>query len=649
MAKPIKINIVTELSGTGLTAARKQLDELEKKLPSTTEGVTKHGLAHRTMGELSGNAGTKIQELSQKFTSQLGPAGGAAQKVVAGITDKLSGMSLGSVAAIGGIAALGLAMFKIGESGVDSFTKLSAEVRQFNKTAGTTSEQSSVLVKIANDLGLSTDSMAAGFARLSKNAGGSGQALADAGVQIGKTKDGAYDAWKTLGNVADAFAATDDQSKKAAIGNAAFGRGWTQLTGVLKGGRQNLEEVKKEAERLGLVMSDADNKAALKLKVSMNEFHESLTGVKIEIGRGIVPSLADMTSGLTNISEHMNTATRGAVDLSKVASLAFTGMTLGLNKALGAFAKHKDAQKELQAQTEASTAASEGLVSIYDDEGEVIDAATVATTANKEAQKRAADATKDYEDQVKKATQATNDMADAQRAAAGVGLSMESAQLAVTAALHDQMQKTADLDTAIKDHGTQSEEARAAQADLAQQTIATKQTFIAQADAAVTLATNQAAANGHAITAAEKAAIQRQEYQNLADGLAPGSPLQEYLRGLITNLNNIPTSKHISVDIEQNYHSTGINGTGGVTVRAAGGPLHEDQASIVGENGPELFVPNQSGKVVNARDAKKMLDGSDASGGTVNNFHNTIYMQNGASAKDVVDEMAWQVRTRRIV
>jgi phage-related minor tail protein len=64
--------------------------------------------------------------------------------------------------------------------------------------------------------------------------------------------------------------------------------------------------------------------------------------------------------------------------------------------------------------------------------------------------------------------------------------------------------------------------------------------------------------------------------------------------------------------------------------RAAGGPVMANKPYVVGEQGPELFVPNSAGSIMTNASMNKNADGGSGMGATVNN----TYITNNISAID---------------
>ncbi len=76
-------------------------------------------------------------------------------------------------------------------------------------------------------------------------------------------------------------------------------------------------------------------------------------------------------------------------------------------------------------------------------------------------------------------------------------------------------------------------------------------------------------------------------------------------------LDGIP--KRVSIEIHTNYTSSGTmargsgDGPSSFGARASGGPVDQGTPYIVGEHGPELFVPDGSGDVINNSDTRQMM------------------------------------------
>jgi len=152
---------------------------------------------------------------------------------------------------------------------------------------------------------------------------------------------------------------------------------------------------------------------------------------------------------------------------------------------------------------------------------------------------------------------------------------------------------------------------------------------LSQAAAAAKLAEDQAKAEGKTLDAAEAARIQIAELEKVAQQLAPNDPLRHRLNQYINELNTIPAKKRTDVSIYETTYRTVVErirqvresggsdaglslgaitaNPGGQLRRAGGGPVHAGNAYVVGERGPELFVPTMDGSIVPSRSLMESL------------------------------------------
>jgi len=142
--------------------------------------------------------------------------------------------------------------------------------------------------------------------------------------------------------------------------------------------------------------------------------------------------------------------------------------------------------------------------------------------------------------------------------------------------------------------------------DLAKAENEVYENALRQAAAAAQLAADTAKASGEQLTAAETAKIQAEELQRVADTLDPGSPLRAQLAAYIGQLNAIPreVTTTFRTIIEEARITAGTQsgmGSGRTSVtypgRAMGGFVAQNTPYLVGENGPELFIPTGAGRI----------------------------------------------------
>jgi hypothetical protein len=139
--------------------------------------------------------------------------------------------------------------------------------------------------------------------------------------------------------------------------------------------------------------------------------------------------------------------------------------------------------------------------------------------------------------------------------------------------------------------------------DLAKAENEVYENALRQAAAAAQLAADTAKASGEQLTAAETARIQADELSKIAAQLDPGSPLRAQLAAYISDLNAIPREiTTVLTTVQQAYQQSpgfmpGMNLETPLGRRAMGGFVAQHTPYIVGENGPELFIPAGAGRI----------------------------------------------------
>lgn len=160
---------------------------------------------------------------------------------------------------------------------------------------------------------------------------------------------------------------------------------------------------------------------------------------------------------------------------------------------------------------------------------------------------------------------------------------------------------------ALKEHGAKSDDVRRSVLDY-------RDSLSQAATAAVNAAEQDRKAHGQAaLTVQEKVGIQIAELGKLRDTLAPGSPLRQVVEDYINRLKAVPTDllTRLRVQIDSNGVAVVRNDKGEITLKtfATGGRPPVDFPSLVGERGPELFIPDRAGTIIPNNELNRFLAG----------------------------------------
>jgi len=189
------------------------------------------------------------------------------------------------------------------------WVKTSVEVAdQANKTAqkiGLSTEALTGFQYAAKLADVDSEALQTSLVKLSKNmaaaAAGSG-AQSAAFAQLGITTQDANGKLRgvdsVLLDVAERFAAMEDGAQKAALAQEIFGKTGANLIPFLNQGRDGIEQLRAEAEKLGIVIKGDTAKAA-------EEFNDNLTRVKAASSGAANALIAEMLPSLNRISSAM--------------------------------------------------------------------------------------------------------------------------------------------------------------------------------------------------------------------------------------------------------------------------------------------------------------------------------------------------------
>lgn len=612
--------------------------EIVVKIDGDTKGLEKAvDKADDTLGKLGGGAdkaGGKLGGLGDKAgglaKDHLGPLGDAADMAGVGLD------GVGNGAMVAGAAVAGMATFVAG--GVQKLGEMTAEVRKFKDSSGATWEESSRLVAVFDDMGVSADTGAAAMARLAKNVDAG--KFEDFGVQVVRAKDGTIDMVATLGAAADAMNSTTDPAKRAAMGTALFGKSWAELMPVLQQGSGGIRQAMGDVADYQIVTEESAAKQR-EMSLAVDDLQDAIGGLQMALASDLIPELAKMASQGAAVVNMLNSMT------AKIGGL---GTFLAAMNPVSAWQSLQDGEEAIADVGDAAVDTEENVKAFAAAEREAGEAARILTAR----QKDAADAAKELGDQVKIQEDKVRGLHEATLGIVGVQLSYESATRSSTAAAIELATKTEELRVARNTYGLESPQAVEAQLAYEGALGGSKEAADKLAQATVEQARQQAIATGLTFTAEQASIVYRDSLVKIRD--AAGDPaLVEGMNGLIglvdTSATSAGTAALQAMAMEAAFRKAAAVAAGAITVassgqiltsadaaeralsgRAMGGPA--SGAVLVGERGPEQVILPEGSRVVPNHAMR-----SSSSGGI------TVNVATNASPWAIAREIDWLMRT----
>lgn len=188
------------------------------------------------------------------------------------------------------------AIFNWAKSTVSTFRTVGAEVLKLSRITGTNVETASKLRFIAQQSGIDAGKLSKSFVLLSKNI--SSGAVAKLGIDLKGANGKMLPLDATLSKLADKFAKLPDGVAKNTLAVKLFGKTGTDLIPLLNKGSAGIEELKKKAQELGIVLTEDDAKALKEATKNQRLWQASLEALKVRIGRDVLPIANSLTTGL---------------------------------------------------------------------------------------------------------------------------------------------------------------------------------------------------------------------------------------------------------------------------------------------------------------------------------------------------------------
>jgi hypothetical protein len=229
------------------------------------------------------------------------------------------GAAVGAAAVAAGTALA--VMVKQSINSMDDLTKLAQSV-------GTTTEELSALTYAADLSGVSQDNLGTALTRLTKNASDAAQGIGEAqkgfnalGISVKDAEGNLKSSDQLLQEVAGKFAQFEDGANKTALAVNLFGKSGADLIPLLNAGAEGIQDMKDEAEELGLTFDQDAGKAA-------EAFNDNLTRL-IAVKDGLVNRIAqELLPSLVSLTDRFFESAKGGDRLDKIARSAATGVKL---------------------------------------------------------------------------------------------------------------------------------------------------------------------------------------------------------------------------------------------------------------------------------------------------------------------------------
>lgn len=184
------------------------------------------------------------------------------------------------------------------------------ELVKASQKTGIAVEQLSALRFAADLSDVSFDSLVGGLGKFAKGLAGlqnttgqQGKAFAALGIETRNADGSIRPMHDLLLSVAERFSKTRDGAEKTAVAMSLFGRGGAALIPLLNEGSAGIGRMEEQAAALGMTFSEKDALAASEFHDSLKVLHAGMLGFEFSVGKKVIPTLTDLSVSLAVLTE----------------------------------------------------------------------------------------------------------------------------------------------------------------------------------------------------------------------------------------------------------------------------------------------------------------------------------------------------------
>jgi hypothetical protein len=181
---------------------------------------------------------------------------------------------------------------------VGEYQHIAGEVRSLSKVMDGTPEQISVISFAARRFGIDSAQLSLGIRTLSKGLVSNSDTIKSLGIEYRDSNGRLLPTIDIINNLADRYKTLPSKIEQNAFAMAAFGRAGKNMAPLLGLGSEGIKELGLSAQELGMVMSGQDLTAVKDYGFAQKDLKEAIDGVKVTIGRDLLPILAQSASAL---------------------------------------------------------------------------------------------------------------------------------------------------------------------------------------------------------------------------------------------------------------------------------------------------------------------------------------------------------------
>lgn len=283
-----RVNVQLQKEQKQLETLQGRADKATKELEEFNKSESDAGKGADVLAKETEKAGKSAKKAGDGFTVFKGILSNLASSAIKGITTAVSK----------GVVNIGKGLTSIVSETItagDNIAK-SAQKAGFS-SAQAFQEWQYILDRTGTDISAINKGMIA-----ISTASDKGKKSIDAlGVSFKDTNGNARANEDIFNDVISKLSQMTDETEKSRIAQSIFGKSFGELRPLLAGGADSVDELRKRAHELGVVMDDETLKSAENAADSFEDFNASIKGLKQNVVGSFLPAISGVVGGLTSI------------------------------------------------------------------------------------------------------------------------------------------------------------------------------------------------------------------------------------------------------------------------------------------------------------------------------------------------------------
>lgn len=283
-----RVNVQLQREQKQLETLQGRADKAQKELEEFNKSETDAGKGADTLSKETEKAGKSAKKAGDGFTVLKGILANLASSAIKGVTGAITN----------GVSNIGKGLKTVVSETITAGDSIAKSAQK----AGFTSAQAfQEWQYILDRTGTDISAINKGMIAISTASDKGKKAIDALGVSFKDTDGNARSNEDVFNDVISKLSQMTDETEKSRIAQSIFGKNFGELRPLLNSGADSVDELRKRAHELGVVMDDETLKSAENAADSFDDFNASIKGLKQNVVGSFLPAISGVVGGLTSI------------------------------------------------------------------------------------------------------------------------------------------------------------------------------------------------------------------------------------------------------------------------------------------------------------------------------------------------------------